>query len=385
MSCWTSFVHPACYNPLMNTHPPLPLKKLFSKETSPASYETLLTPFLSDLSLLTKIYQISLKKKDYALALYLLKKTDLSQEFLFLGEALEDFIKSHAFNKIPIPYFKSSGLEYELILRILFKTSDISPFKKRIGLSLKTHGIPLINNLFALRSFTDIHKDLDQVLALDHSKALSYDVYDLFKDHGGLLHSLTMGMPLSRLFKILLNFDLSLYADTETMIDRIKSSEHLEDFKTQVLPTLPRKRTLHEIHDTILEFIFLTDIPERTSNFAPLRNENTLLNQDILFLDGKTVEDLTIAVPKTIKDLKETGLKLRHCVGFYSERVIKKECFILNLKKGNLLLYTLELKKSVDGYTITQFKGKRNSHIYEGDKGESLRNKILDLIPTPKK
>ena len=365
--------------------PTLSLKILFSKEISPASYDALLTPFHSDLGLLTKIYQISLKKKDYALALYLLKKTDLSQEFLFLGETLEDFINSHAFNKIPLPHFKSYGLEYELILSILFKTSDITPFKKRIGLSLKTHGIPLINNLFALRSFTDIHKDLDKVLALDHSKALSYDVYDLFKDHGGLLHSLTMGMPLTRLFKILLNFDLSLYSDIETMIDRIKSSEHLEDFKTQVLPTLPRKRTLHEIHDTILNFTFTHDIPpllERSPSFTP--KVNIELNQEINFLDKKQVDDFTISIPKTSKELELIGRLMHHCVGFYSERVLKKECFILNLKKENLLLYTLELKKSQGIYTITQFKGKHNSSLLEGPKGQHLREAILKLANAPK-
>lgn len=360
--------------------PNLPLKILFSKETSPASYETLLFPFHSDLGLLTKIYQISLKKKDYALALYLLKKTDLSQEFLFLGETFDDFLESHAFNKIPLPYFKSYGLEYELILSILFKTSDITPFKKRIGLSLKTHGIPLINNLFALRSFRDLEKDLDQILALDHSKALSYDVYDLFKDHGGLLHSLTMGIPLTRLFKILLNFDLSLYADTETMIERIKSSEHLEDFKTKILPTLPRKRTLHEIHDTILNFAFTHDIPPLLGRSASFTLKvNTELNQEINFLDKKRVDDFTLSVPKTSKELELIGRLMHHCVGFYSDKVIKKECFILNLKKGNLLLYTLELKKSQDGYTITQFKGKRNSKTLEGPKGELLREKITKL------
>ena len=75
---------------------------------------------------------------------------------------------------------------------------------------------------------------------------------------------------------------------------------------------------------------------------------------------------------------------MHHCVGFYSERVIKKECFILNLKKENLLYYTLELKKSQGIYTITQFKGKHNSSLLEGPKGEHLREAILKLANAPK-
>ncbi len=334
--------------------------------------------FLSNTELIKKIYTISLEKKRYDLSLFLLKNSQITDEFSFLGPTFDEFLESRSFNKIPLPFFKTYEMEYEFILRVLFKTSETSPFKKRIGLALKAHGIPLINNLFALRSFTDIHRDLDKVLALDHSKALSYEVYDLFKDHGGLLHLLTRDMPLTRVFIILLNFDLSLYADTETMIERIKSSEHLEDFKTKILPTIKTLKTLHEIHDTLLEFIFLKDIPEKSR--SPLPPQNLPLNQDILFLDGLTVKDLTISVPKTTKELKETGLKLRHCVGLYSEKVVSKKSQILNLKKGNLLLYTLELKKAKDGYTITQFKGKHNSNFLEGPKGQLLREKITKLV-----
>ena len=91
------------------------------------------------------------------------------------------------------------------------------------------------------------------------------------------------------------------------------------------------------------------------------------------------IDEYEIDVPKTAHDLIETSAELNHCVHSYANRIKKKKCQIINLKRDRNRVYTIEVVKNRDGFEIKQFRGKFNENSMEGFDGEKLRMEIIKL------
>ena len=135
-----------------------------------------------------------------------------------------------------------------------------------------------------------------------------------------------------------------------------------------------KPKTLNEIHDKLIPLI--TQLKTKEA-------ENVKLNQMLSFLDGESLLDYKISVPKTAADLLNTGKLMKHCVGSYSSSVIEGRCNILNLLKDDRIAYTIELKINLSEkyFVVSQFKGYRNSRDMEGTEiGKKYREKLYELI-----
>lgn len=72
-----------------------------------------------------------------------------------------------------------------------------------------------------------------------------------------------------------------------------------------------------------------------------------------------TQDGLQIVYPKSLKSLKEEGSALHHCVGGYGDRIAKRECIVLFLRRYSAPdkpFYTMEIR---DGH-IVQLRGLQN-------------------------
>ncbi len=81
-------------------------------------------------------------------------------------------------------------------------------------------------------------------------------------------------------------------------------------------------------------------------------------------IDGATMGDLRLELPKETEDLYTYGKKLSHCVASYGDMAVNKICQIFAVYRGEELLYNLEIR----GKEIRQFRGKYNKNPDEGDK-----------------
>ena len=137
-----------------------------------------------------------------------------------------------------------------------------------------------------------------------------------------------------------------------------------------------------------LKLILVRDIHDEISRRTrKLKRNIRPLHQEIIFLDGVSFNDFTIEVPKDTADLINTSDEMNHCVHGYDERVIRKKCQIINLKKDNKRIYTIELVPKGGIYQIDQFKGYNNESSMEGPSGYKYQRELIHLItklkPTP--
>ncbi|BCK01433.1 PcfJ domain-containing protein [Anaerocolumna chitinilytica] len=90
------------------------------------------------------------------------------------------------------------------------------------------------------------------------------------------------------------------------------------------------------------------------------RNElmNTLAESHVKEYAMKD-KHFTIRIPWTCKEIRDEGTKLHHCVGTYIDKVLRKECVILFIRKLDDIdtpFYTMEVQEN----KIIQVKGKNN-------------------------
>lgn len=90
---------------------------------------------------------------------------------------------------------------------------------------------------------------------------------------------------------------------------------------------------------------------------------------------GDNFEGYSVVFPTESKHLKRWGKKLDHCVGGYGEAVLKGACSIISLNKGENPVYTVEVRKTSDGYSVPQFMGYDNALA-----PEELVSKFKQLI-----
>lgn len=76
---------------------------------------------------------------------------------------------------------------------------------------------------------------------------------------------------------------------------------------------------------------------------------------------GDNFEGYSVVFPTESKILKLWGEKLNHCVGGYGEAILKGACSIISLNKGEDPIFTVEVRKSAEGYNVPQFMGYKNS------------------------
>jgi hypothetical protein len=93
-------------------------------------------------------------------------------------------------------------------------------------------------------------------------------------------------------------------------------------------------------------------------------------------IQGKKIKDLSIHVPETRYELVEWGARMNNCIAGagYAGLFRKKEIILLAVKRGDEMLYNLEIR----GGRIVQFHGKRNSAPREEDR-DAIVGALKDL------
>jgi hypothetical protein len=111
---------------------------------------------------------------------------------------------------------------------------------------------------------------------------------------------------------------------------------------------IPRNLTnIQEVHD----HISLLYRRSKTEDFDLKPSE------EVLALDGVSVEDLEIVVPKTNHELLDWGSRMNNCIGSYGNQFKFGSCILFGIKKNGELTYNIEIRNK----NIAQFRGKRNS------------------------
>lgn len=109
---------------------------------------------------------------------------------------------------------------------------------------------------------------------------------------------------------------------------------------------------IKEAHDKAND---LTDMKQKEVYDSQIRKMFTELNERYQFTKGKFV----IIPPLSVKEIVEEGQKLHHCVGNYVQRIAKRECVILFVRKMDDIkkpLCTLEIK----GDEVVQARIRKN-------------------------
>ena len=316
-------------------------------------------------------YAMSVKREMPLLANTLFKQEVVRAKFIFMEELLGDFIDNKrvlSLAVLPAPLVDKS---FDEILEVIFGEREFEPYRKRVGVALKKFGTHVLSNIYILSLLIDIHKLIDNVLALDHSQAIDESLISKLNQQGDKFCWLVENYKTPRIFKLLLTYEDESFNDLLNMINTIKSIDRNGYVKVIKNNIGKKPISFDDIHAKLLPTFY------EITNSALM---NTLLYQDVEYLDGATLYEYTISVPRTGSDLFMTGKILKHCIASYVENVVGKSCQIINLKYNQNLAYTIELLPSSFGYQIGQFKGCQNSNIYEGLEGEKYRRSLIQKL-----
>ena len=288
------------------------------------------------------------------------EKYAIQSEFRFMGDFHRKCIAEKKFHLLPLPAFSTDREDFKGVVEKITRKRFKPGLVKKFGEPTNHYGVVFLNNVFYLdQLFIDLDLNLDKVVVLDHSKAISPRVIEpMLKIQFILTH-----YPLPRVLALLAGANENYIIDTATMV---KNSSFT---KEEICSCLPKKpKSFNEIHDAISLFL----LKEKKKNL-PLNQELAFLNKEVLF-------DYVIEVPSESFDLINTSAELRHCVHGFVDSVRRKECHIINLQKNHKRVYTIELRKTGSSYSIVQFRGLSNEKSMEGSAGEKYRDELLKMI-----
>ena len=308
------------------------------------------------------LYMVAREQKKYRVLDYLIEECDLKRHFLRLPKLLSQ--RRYELLPIPVSVFFQDGID-----RLL---NDSPASQKAIKYShfmelASRFGTVFVNN-FTIMSFLfeklEKRDGINSFLKLDHS--LEIDPYYKFNNKCYL--KLLDYFSLNRVFKLMV---ASCHNGEYIEVDLISLLDTLEALPQEIRPSMiPKKpKNLKKLHDDLSKALI------------PYTKMGISLDQELSYLDGVQLEEFTVEVPKISDDLVSTSIELDHCVHTYIHHVKNGLCCIINLKRADKRVYTVELEKSEgDEFSIVQFKGFQNEDSMEGVKGELMRNKILSLI-----
>jgi len=347
------------------------LENIFDFKLSEKEVHAYIYAFDFDRSSLIKAYQESIEKNFPNTTKAILKNEHLIKEFSFLGPTLEYFLSREEYSKLMPLYFKRLDFSYESVLEEIFRTPHIHSYKKRFGLAIKKYGTNVINNAWILKTFVDLPLTLDQFLALDQSILLPDEVISLNSNELEFLKLILDLVSLQKKIKLLTFFKRDDFIDIKRMFDLLVEHNSIDLITNKLKNELRVTSSFEELHE-----YFVTETFELENTIY----SKTILNQEVLFLQGLDLLDLKIEVPITGQDLMYTGKIMHHCVGSYVPSVAKGHTQIINLTRNGKIYFTLELKKDNGRYEVTQFKGKYNSSTYEGALGDTYREELYKII-----
>lgn len=282
----------------------------------------------------------------------------IQSEFKFMNDLFHTFKREKKLNLMPLPYFKADGDTFASLIHYLTSGLGIGGRLKIMGQLTNTYGTIFLNNLYVIKHLYGSNYNIDEIPNLDHSKMLEKRVAQRFTPQ---LFSLLRQYSFRRVFKLLISAHEGEVVDCNNMIKDA-------DLRAITYELPPKPRSFIEVHD-VISFVTLKK-----------RKVNQKLKQDIEFLDGKLLLDYKIEVPKESFDLIATSGELNHCVHSYDEAIIKKQAQVLNLVKDNRRIYTIELRPSVSGHEVVQFKGRNNNAIMEGSQGRLYVSELLKML-----
>ena len=138
------------------------------------------------------------------LANTLFKQEVVRAKFIFMEELLGDFIDNKrvlSLAVLPAPLVDKS---FDEILEVIFGEREFEPYRKRVGVALKKFGTHVLSNIYILSLLIDIHKLIDNVLALDHSQAIDESLISKLNQQGDKFCWLVENYKTPRIFKLLL-------------------------------------------------------------------------------------------------------------------------------------------------------------------------------------
>lgn len=173
---------------------------------------------------------------------------------------------------------------------------------------------------------------------------------------GEILHYLTKRYSLKTSFEIILdiikekpdNFTIHNYKDILMMLDNMNQ---LSAYNLKI----STEEQINILHNEIIISYKAEQNKELEENFEKVKN------------DAKKYEysekSFSIISPNEISDIAIESKTLSHCVIMYVPKIVKKECFILFLRKNDNItepFYTIEVSPK---NKIIQIKGKNNKNI----------------------
>lgn len=143
--------------------------------------------------------------------------------------------------------------------------------------------------------------------------------------------------------------------NNRNVLNFIDAAEQWYPFRDKI--EIPKNlKTMREVHD----YVAAERRKLGTADF------HLTIDDKILELDGLTIGNLRLEVPKTNHKLIEYGQKMNNCIGGYGQRVnqSKKAQWLLGVYKNDELTYNIE----VNHKSVVQFWGKHNSQADAQDK-----------------
>jgi hypothetical protein len=290
----------------------------------------------------------------------LLEAPAIERKFRFLGDYFNELVRNGNYEHLALPVFNEEKDFAHFVEQLEGKKEGLL---KRYGAMTKKYGIQFLNNMYFLRRMYKPEKiNLDKMLQLDHSKEISAVTGPFFVR----MEMLQQIYSLERYFRLMTTEPVH----PQYIVDSYRILIEYEDLTFEILKAgLPKKpRNIKDVHDTLMNIT------------KKIKRKNRSLDQDLVFLEGHSFREFTIEVPRDSQTLHETSDELRHCVHSYTERVIRKDCQIINLKREDKRVYTIELRPTAHGWRVNQFKGYRNDNTMELDPSEKIYRELLDLI-----
>ena len=308
------------------------------------------------------LYMVARDQKKYRVLDYLIEEGDLKRHFLKLPKLLN----AKRYDLLPVPkdIFFQDGIDRMVDTSPL---SDKAHKYRHFMHYASMYGTVFTNNFLIMAFFLGkLHEmgEFDSLFKVDHTQEL--DPFYEFNEECHL--KLLDHYSLERVFKLMLSAQNDASYVEEDLISLLNILDSLpNNVHSGILPKKPKD--IKKLHDDLSKALI------------PYTKMGISLDQELYYLDGAEMEGFTIEVPKISDDLVSTSIELDHCVHTYIHHVKNGHCCIINLKRADKRVYTVELEKSEgDEFSIVQFKGFKNEDSMEGVKGELMRNKILSLI-----
>lgn len=284
----------------------------------------------------------------------------IKKEFKFMNGAYSDLGRKNQFHLLPLPHFSIEGEFRDVVERI---TGD--KFQKglprKFGEKTVQYGTIFLNNAYQLFRIYQGQINIDRLMNLEHHRLITDDIGNSM----AVMQVVRDSYTFERLFNLVAGAEVDWIKETARMIfDANVPDEAIRE-------ALPNKaKNFREIHDALSVALL-----KRQSTY-----QNKKLNQGISFLNGQKLLEYSIEVPSDSNDLIDTSHELKHCVHGYTNRILLKECQVLNLVLNNQRTHTIELRQTGSDFKVVQFKGKHNERRMEGQAGEIYTKRLLEMI-----